>query len=695
MSKISIDDYELLKNLTPEERQVALSMLKEFGEKGYSEQFNELIYSDYDEIPVDIETFLFDKRYLGNGLIDAEGRKTVFPFWVETLKKIFPTNIDTAYNTVILTGAIGIGKSFVAVLAELYLMYRMLCLKDPYLYYGMQPIDKISFSQINITLDAARGVAWDKMQQLLQGSPWFMAHGKVTGTDNLVWKPIKKPGQLGTIELVVGSKNSHIIGRAVFCNFSDEVNFSAVTSDVEKIKRKMLTLITQTDARMISRFLRGKKLPTLNIIASSKNSDQSFLDQYIETKKNNESKTTLIVDQPQWVVDSRKNTKEKFWVAVGNKMLASEVLPKDATEEMVSVYRDKGYQMMQIPVGYWEPFNDNVEIALNDLAGISTVGARKYIAGPRWKEVKSADYRNPFTRDTIKVGNAESDTTQYSEFFDLTAVPAEMKRVPMYIHLDLSKSGDKTGIAGVWMMGKKPGIEKSELNAKDMFYKVAFSVSIEAPKGFEISFQKNVNFIRWLKQQEFNIKGITADTFQSAPVLQVLQAEKFNTEILSVDRLEGTDEKDEKGNKHRICKPYEYFRATLYDRRMMVYEKCDLLTDEVLGLEREPDGHINHPDNGATGSKDQIDAVVGAMYNASRHIEEFLYNFGTVAQELGDTFIEANKRLSDEEIKRQMIVDFEEELKKMGPQIKPAPSNTNNNPSNKGGPIVGNGMLIW
>ena len=690
MSEMNIDKYEALKNLSPEERAAALAMLKEFGEKGYSEQYNDLLYSDYAEIPVDIETFMFDKQYLGNGLVDAEGRRTVFPFWVETLKNIFPTNIDTAYNTIIFTGAIGIGKSFIAVICQLYLMYRMLCLKDPYLYYGMQPIDKISFAQINITLDAAKGVAWDKMQQLLQSSPWFMSHGKITGKDELVWKPAKRPGQIGTVELVVGSKNSHIIGRAVFCSFEDEVNFSAVTTDVDKIKRKMLGLITQTDARMISRFLRGNKLPTLNIIASSKNSDQSFLDQYIETKKKNESKTTLIVDKPQWIVDSRKNTKEKFWVAIGNKFLASEVLPKNAGQELVKIFRDKGYQMMEIPIGYWEPFNDNVEIALNDLAGISTVGARKFIPGPRWTEVKTTEYKNPFTRDIITVGNAEGDDTQYSEFFDMSAIPEEMKRIPMFVHLDLSKSGDKTGIAGVWVLGKKPGVEVP--TPKEVFYKVAFSVSVAAPKGYEISFEKNRIFIRWLKDQGFKIKGVSFDTFQSTQLMQQLKSEKFNPVVVSVDRLEGTDDKDEHGNKHRVCKPYEYFRSTLQERRMQVYDKCDLLTEEVLGLERQPDGHINHPDNGATGSKDQIDAVVGAMYNASLNLEDLDFELVDIAENFLDAVKSANAGMSDEAIKQQMIVDFEEELKKMGPVL-PKPSNSYNQSSPT--TVAVGDMLIW
>ena len=50
-------------------------------------------------------------------------------------------------------------NTLVGVLALLYLLYRMLCLKDPYAYYGMMPSDKITFSMLNITLDAAQGVA--------------------------------------------------------------------------------------------------------------------------------------------------------------------------------------------------------------------------------------------------------------------------------------------------------------------------------------------------------------------------------------------------------------------------------------------------------------------------------------------------------------------------------------------------------
>lgn len=87
------------------------------------------------------------------------------------LHKIFPDNLTTAYNTLILTGSIGLGKTEVASIAMLYLLYRMLCLKDPYSYYGLMPNDKITFSLLNITLETAKGVGWQKLQQHIQNSP--------------------------------------------------------------------------------------------------------------------------------------------------------------------------------------------------------------------------------------------------------------------------------------------------------------------------------------------------------------------------------------------------------------------------------------------------------------------------------------------------------------------------------------------
>lgn len=205
-----------LENLTKEEREAVVKILEEMSNNGSSEKMNELLNVDWDEVPVDITTFMHDKRYLGNALYDQEGRFTVFPYWEEKLKDIFPDNYSVAYNTLVFTGSIGIGKSTIAVICLLYLLHRLLCLKDPYLYYGLQPIDKISISLMNITLENAKGVALDKMNQMILSSEWFMSHGQMSGTSNLNYMPEKH------IELITASSNNQIIGRAIMANFTDK-----------------------------------------------------------------------------------------------------------------------------------------------------------------------------------------------------------------------------------------------------------------------------------------------------------------------------------------------------------------------------------------------------------------------------------------------------------------------------------------
>lgn len=161
----STANTDILNGLSEEEKKLALKILQEYAETGQSELFEDLKYADFEEIPVDITTFMHDRTYLGTALTDPDGNFTVFPYWEKCLQDIFPDNVSTKYNNVVFTGAIGLGKSTIAVICLLYMLYRLLCLKDPYLFYGLQPIDKITISLMNITLDNAKGVALDKMNQ--------------------------------------------------------------------------------------------------------------------------------------------------------------------------------------------------------------------------------------------------------------------------------------------------------------------------------------------------------------------------------------------------------------------------------------------------------------------------------------------------------------------------------------------------
>lgn len=633
-------NYKELEGLSDIEKQAVLKILQEYSDNGSSDTYNDILYSDYDEIPVSIDEFLHNPIYLGKGLINEEGKFTVYPYWVDTLKKIFPDPLQPSkYNTLALTGAIGLGKSFEAVLCCLYELYRMLCLKDPYLYYGLQPIDKITFALMNITLDAAQGVAWDKLQQLVQSSEWFMNHGTVSKGMNPVWKPEKK------IELICGSQSRHIIGRAVFFAFFDEVSFQP-NMDVSKQKEKAKNLVNTAAARMQSRFMKGEYNPTLLVLASSKRTEQSYMETFIQGKKQRESKTTYIVDEPQWVIRTDKDSERKFKVAVGSKYLSSEVLPLELTDAELDAVRNRGYQIIDVPMGYYENFIEDIDIALTDIAGISTTSSNRYISGPRLAAIEKTTYQNAFTKEIIEVGNATEDKAQYSDFFDVSRIPQEVKSKPLYVHLDMSINGDKTGIGGVFVMGKKQPTPDQPVS-KDLLLRAGFNVSVKAPKGYQVSFEKNRQFIRWLKQQGFNIKGVSSDTFQSADFQQILKAEKFNAEIISVDRVDSD----------HICKPYQYLRNAIYEERFECYVTT-LLKEELIGLERDNNsGKIDHSTSGIN-SKDSADAICGAAWNAAQHAEELSIDF---VEDIDATLNVSNAQSTPEVA--QITVDFENELK--------------------------------
>ena len=76
------DINKRLEGLPEEERKVALEILKQYSEKGRSDIYDSLIYQDYREIPVDIETFLTDDRYLGIPSKTLDGKSKVYPFWL-------------------------------------------------------------------------------------------------------------------------------------------------------------------------------------------------------------------------------------------------------------------------------------------------------------------------------------------------------------------------------------------------------------------------------------------------------------------------------------------------------------------------------------------------------------------------------------------------------------------------------------
>ena len=72
-------------------------------------------------------------------------------------------------------------------------------------------------------------------------------------------------------------------------------------------------------------------------------------------------------------------------------------------------------------------------------------------------------------------------------------------------------------------------------------------------------------------------------------------------------------------------------------------------------------GKIDHPDGGTSGSKDQADAVCGALWNSSQHAEEYAFDFG---EDL-DVFHKSNIQDINANDKKQIMIDLGEELKNL------------------------------
>lgn len=196
----------LLKSLTPEEYAATMKILGEVSESGHSKTLDSLYYADYTEVPVSIDEFVESDRYAGwytnNG-------KDIYPYWREQLRKIFSN--DANYSEVAITGSIGTGKSHIAVISLAYVLYKLMCLKDPHAYYGIAKGGYIYVVFFNATLTLSQGVAYTKFQSLLRNSPWFLERGSVTGKKYLEYIPD------GPIRFTVGSQMEHSIGKDIFC----------------------------------------------------------------------------------------------------------------------------------------------------------------------------------------------------------------------------------------------------------------------------------------------------------------------------------------------------------------------------------------------------------------------------------------------------------------------------------------------
>lgn len=393
----------------------------------------------------------------------------------------------------------------------------------------------------------------------------------------------------------------------------DEINFSqAGVKDVNKAKQRMKDLYNTISARVKGTFRMNGEVYGKIFAVSSKRGDSDFMESYIQQQLEAGAGDHMYVsDAPQWeVLPSSMFSPGKFYIAVGDRHKKGFVVPDNQTfPEALDDLRNQGYKLLTPPIDMRPEFLADFDIALRDLAGISVIGALSFITQDAITRCINTERKNPFYNDILQIGTKDSYTIE--EFFHIKEVPSEYKRMPMFIHLDLSITTDRTGVSGVCINGRKDitDNESGKLASFPTFGHV-FSVALEAPRGDRIPYSKIVTFIKWLRDQGFNIAGISRDTFQSEYVGQMLTEMGFDVTVRSLDRTPDG---------------YIALRSVLLEQRIDMLD-VQLLQDEMVHLQRDANtGKIDHPVGGCFTGDTKVRLVDGRSLTILKLMQEQEY----------------------------------------------------------------------
>lgn len=368
------------------------------------------------------------------------------------------------------------------------------------------------------------------------------------------------------------------------CAIQDECNFSK-GADIQFEKNKVLETYNACFGRIKNRFTVNGRCQGRIFMVSSKKTEYDFLNQYIQKKLNSkeDAKNLFVADAKAFEVKPKGSYSGRmFRVAVGGSNLPSKIPEDDeSTEELIH----QGYEVYDAPVELRGDFELDINRYIADHLGIAVSEVIKFMP---YNKI-AACYReitNPFAEEVIYANL--SDTDAIKNHFRPELVPESIYMRPIFVHLDTSGGkGDRCGISGVACMGyvnrnrysEKTGNEET---TKQMLYRHVFSVGLDAVKSSEISFQKIVDFLWYLKfELGWNIKAVSTDGYMGQFLRQQISAAGFSeVNYVSLDR-----------------NPDGYLALqSIFSENRIALIKLQLLETELIRLERNNmTGKIDHP----------------------------------------------------------------------------------------------------
>lgn len=613
MDDLSFD----LTTLSSEEMELVLALASDIVESGDVEKVKHTIDAeDYIETPVTPEEFFSEPYYIG------PFAKSLYSTWREELCYVLAP--ENQIKEWVIYGSLGCGKSTAAICAQLYTTYLLGCMKSPQKAYGLAEHFPIYLAFFNITKAKAQDSLARKFETILNFSPYFRE--KFPKNMRRVFLP-NAAAMFGAgyrehpkkedlyqislphnVHLLFGSRTQHVLSLDIFSAVLDEMNFRVKKSVLQSEDEDSAEfLYNQIQRRIASRFLDH---PGLLINISSAKAHTSFIEQRIEDIRKGDIKHVHISDFALWEIKKWRYTSGKnFQVFVGSGYKGNRILAED---EVDTIELHPGERIVHVPEEHREDFESNVDMALRDIAGVATAAVNRLFNNPEIiNQAVALDRENPVQPETLDIGLRNKDRIEHHFDTDFVSYYNNIERllnfhrgVSRFIHVDLSKTGDHTGICGgcipKFFERKTKNEHDQEVIQRLPFLFVDFFVGIRAPKGDQIDYEKVRQFLLWLRETpRYNIVRISYDSYQSVHSLQMLETAGIETETISVDR---TDE------------PYLELYNAFLEHRVSI-PKHSILLRELRDLIHDITGRVGNVDHARGNSKDIADSLCGMYAN--------------------------------------------------------------------------------
>ena len=593
-----------------------------FNTQGIEAFINELEHLnryDWRYEPVSSKEFFTSTNYLCENHV-----KRIHPISLQHLVDICDLSIHK--SMIIDTGALGTGKSFRQAHWGLWLLYVMSCLRDPAEFLGIGAGTTITIGITATKLETSQSLAYGYLQDMVDNSPWFSQYFP---RDRRMDSKLVFPNKVSVV--AESPATSPFIGTNLLAWLGDEVSFLEDTKSSRQERNlaegtgsntsKANRLFNKMHDRIISRFVGISNFFGGMYICSSRQYPTDFMETLINKFKKNELSVEdreryYIIEHAAWDLKDRVDKSKTFTVVIGDAQTGSYILNDG---EDIPTDRDT----IKVPMEYYSAFENDIEEALRNQAGIATVSVMPLI--PRFvvvhRAVEKGDelelpLKHPCRKFHTDLMNFETSLfdVDYLCIRDRSGklIPRRDPDMPRYIHVDLSKgASDAAGFAMLYspyaLSPHVSSLVDFNVSKPDMpFFVVELMLQITPPRGEMMRFDKICQIPLFLRDRlGFNIRSVSSDSYQSAGMLQALHLRGFNVDdCVSLDRSPDA---------------YLQLRAAFGEGRMAIYNH-PVFMRELRKLRWDLKYRsVDHPQfdeetpNGK-GSKDVADSVAGALH---------------------------------------------------------------------------------